>query len=80
MRAEIIAESYLGPDSQGRVRPQVRPAKKQVFPPSLNIECSKKLINDYPIGTKFKLRVKLTNMKDTPFLYSYFGWHVEVIK
>jgi hypothetical protein len=35
----------------------------------------------YPVGTRFRLRVKLTDRQgDGDFLYAYFGWPAEVIE
>jgi hypothetical protein len=77
---EIIVESLMGEDSQGRPKRQIRPVNGQIFSRHLNVECSKKLVEQYPLGTRFKIRVQLTDMQGTPFLYSYFGWPYEVVK
>lgn len=53
------------------------------FPTHLHVECSKDLVNPtiYSVGTRFRLRVKLTDRQgDGEFLYSYFGWPVEVVE
>jgi hypothetical protein len=76
----VIVESFVGPDSQGRSRPQVRPIKGQIFDSGLRVECSMDLINKHPLGTKFRIRAKLTAMQGAPFVYSYFGWPYEVVK
>ena len=35
----------------------------------------------HPVGTRFRLRVKLTDRQSGgEFLYSYFGWPVEVVE
>jgi hypothetical protein len=77
---EIVAEIVDGRDSMGRAKRQVRPISGQGLDPSLNIECARKLREDHPIGTRFRLRVQLTDMNGTSFLYSYFGWPVEVLR
>ncbi len=77
---EIVVESVVGEDSQGRPKLQIRPVKGQIFKTHLNVECSKKLLTDYPLGTRFRIKVQLTDLKGTPFLYSYFGWQHEVVK
>jgi hypothetical protein len=76
---EIIVESVVGTDSQGRPKRQIRPVKGQIFDTNLNVECSKSLSEKYPLGTRFKIRAQLTDMDGTPFLYSYHGWPFEVI-
>jgi hypothetical protein len=76
---ELVVHSVMGQDSQGRPKIKIRPIAGQVYGPELNVECSKKLSEKYPIGTRFKIRVQLTDMQGTPFLYSYFGWPYEVM-
>jgi hypothetical protein len=76
---EIVVHSVLGTDSQGRRKRQILPIPGQKFSASLNVECSKKLTTRYPIGTRFLIRAKLTDMQGVPFLYSYFGWPYTVL-
>ena len=76
---EIVAQIVMGQDSMGRPKRQVRPVAGQGLDTSLNIECARKLREDNPIGTKFQMRVQLTDMEGTLFLYSYFGWPVEIV-
>lgn len=76
----IVVESFMGPDSQGRQRPQIRPVRGQIFDHNLKVECSMALLDNYPLGTRFRIRAKLTAMQGTPFVYSYFGWRYDVVK
>ena len=76
----IVVETLWGRDSMDRPKIVVRPIAGQAFDSSLNVECSKSLIDDYPLGTRFRIRAKLTDMAGAPFLYSYFGWQHEVVK
>lgn len=58
----------------------IRPAAGQEIPTTLHVECSKKLSKDYPVGTKFRIRAKLTDREGGgEYLYSYFRWPVEVL-
>ena len=51
------------------------------MPAGLHVECSKTLSKAYPVGTKFRIRAKLTDGEDGgEYLYSYHGWPVEVLK
>ena len=77
---EIVAEIVNGSDTKGSPKRQMRPIPEQGLDPKLNIECARKLREDYPVGTRFRIRVKLTDMNGTLFLYSYFGWPVEVLR
>ncbi|MFM2275309.1 MAG: hypothetical protein RL211_1181 [Pseudomonadota bacterium] len=76
----IVVQSVMGRDSMGRPKLQIRPMEGQGLATTLNVECSKKLRDDYPVGTKFRIQAQLTDMDGTPFLYSYYGWPVEVLK
>ena len=79
---EIIVESFR-PASKSGLHGEVhmRPAPGQFYPQSLKVECAKRLTRDYPVGTRFKIRVKLTDREgEGEYLYSYFGWPVEVVK
>ena len=77
----IVAESYrFGPrGDKGEIR--VRPIQGEIFPTSMNIECSKKMRYNHPVGTKFKIKVKATELTETntQFLYCYYNWPYEVV-
>lgn len=79
----IVVETFYPSETSGRHGPvHVRPAKRQIFPQELFVECSKDLIDTkrFPVGTKFRLSVKLTDRESgTPFLYSYYGWGYEIV-
>ncbi len=46
----------------------------------LQVECAKKLSRDYPVGTQFRIRAKLTDREGKgEYLYSSFRWPVVVI-
>lgn len=58
----------------------IRPCKGQGYPETLHVECSKKLSRDYPVGTKFRIRAKLTDREGGgEYLYSHFRWPVQVL-
>lgn len=78
-----VVESYYPDNTSGLHGPvHIRPVPGQEFPTYLRVECSKDLMNPriHPVGTRFRLRVKLTDREGGgEFLYSYFGWPVEVL-
>ena len=78
---EVVVESYRAPATAGlHGSIHVRPIPGQVFSPSLRVQCSKNLSRDYPVGTKFRIRVKLTDKEARgEFLYSSYRWPVEVL-
>jgi len=77
----IIAESFVPSDMSGRHgKVHMRPAPGQPFGQDLLIECSKALTTEHPVGTRFRMRVKLTDRESGgEFLYSYHGWKVDVL-
>lgn len=77
---EIIVESYFESGSGLHGIVHIRPAKNQYHPQHLRVECSKDLIRLYPVGTQFKLKVKLTDRKGgQPFLYCHYKAQYEVV-
>ena len=52
----------------------IRPIPGQAYSPTLSVQCSRRLSNLYPVGTRFLLSAKLTDrLGGTPFLYAYHG-------
>jgi hypothetical protein len=78
----ILVESYRPASTSGLHGPvHIRPCAGQGFPTSLHVECSKSLSRNYPVGTVFRLRCKLTDLKGgRAFLYSHFKWAYDVIQ
>lgn len=78
----VIVETYKADRTSGLHGPvHVRPVAGQGLATTLRVECSKKLINDYPVGTKFKLRAKLTDREGSgEFIYSSYRDPIVVVK
>ena len=69
---DVVVESFSGGGSV-----HIRPIAGQMFSPTIRVECSRELtdLNKYPLGTKFKIRAKLTDREsDGEFLYSSYKW------
>lgn len=78
---EIIVESYYEKGSGLHGCIHIRPALGYKYPQNLRVECSKDLTTKYKVGTKFKIRVKLTDrMGSGTFLYSSYKWQYVVIE
>jgi len=78
----IIVESFNVLDKSGRHGSvHIRPVPGQgLFKPNMFVECSKTLSTDYPIGTKFRIRAKITNREGgAAFIYSHYSWHYDVV-
>lgn len=78
---DVVVESYLPKRTSGlHGRVHVRPVPGQPFSPALQVECAKQLTRDYPVGTRFRLRAKLTDREGGgEYLYSSYRWRVEVL-
>lgn len=77
----IVAESFTPRNTNGRHGlVHIRPAKDQPYSQTLFVECSKDLSEKYPVGTQFRIKVKLTDKEGGGrYLYSYHGWRHEVV-
>lgn len=74
---EVAVESVADARSG---KPRIRPMAGQAFAPSLAVQCSRSLADDYPVGTRFLVSAKLTDrLGGTPFLYVYHGDPVVVL-
>ncbi len=77
----VEVESYLPAKTSGlHGNVHIRPCEGQEFPRNMHVECSKSLSKNYPVGTRFRIRAKLTDREgEGDFLYSYFGWKYDVL-
>ena len=78
----VVVESFLPHSTSGlHGGIHIRPTAGQGIPTTLLVECSKKLSKEYPVGTKFRIRAKLTDREGGgEYSYNYFRWPVEVLK
>ncbi|MEP7210530.1 MAG: hypothetical protein ABI740_06810, partial [Alphaproteobacteria bacterium] len=73
----IEIESFEAKRRGGGTSPvQLRPVAGQRFATDLLVEGSKSLTQDYPVGTRFKVQVALTDRPDGggQFLYTSWQW------
>jgi len=77
----VLVESYF-PDSTSGLHGlvHIRPCAGQGFPNDMHVECSKSMANDYPLGTRFRIRAKVTDKQGgRDFLYTSWRWKYEVL-
>lgn len=77
---EVVVETYraVGEPSSSGVR--VRPLPGQGYSVHMNVECSKSMRQNHPVGTRFLIQATLTSKEGgSPFLYSYFQWPYRVL-
>ncbi len=79
----IKVESYYESGSGLHGDIHIRPLTGQSpFETWMRVQCSKNLSDTkfYPVGTKFIIQAKITDReRGTPFIYSSYAWHYEVI-
>ena len=78
---DIIVESFRLSNTSGRHgKIHVRPVAGQGYP-EIYVECSRNLKENHPIGTKFRIKAKLTDRQEGgEYLYSPYRWPYEVIE
>jgi len=79
----IIVESFIPNDPSGRHGlVHIRPLPLQdPYHESMFVQCSKELSYNYPVGTRFRIKAKITSSPGSkPFIYSSYRWEYEVLK
>lgn len=74
----VVIETYenLGEPAAERIR--ARPIPGQGLDTSMKVECSNGMRTRYPVGSKLKIRAKITNREGgTDFLYTHYSWPYE---
>ena len=77
---KVIVESYheAGSGLHGKVH--IRPVQGQGYPTALRVRCSKSLSKNHPVGTRFRIFVKLTDRQGgSEFLSSHHSWDYEIV-
>ena len=78
----IIVESYKPTNTSGlhgdiHIKPI---AGQEPYTEDMHVECSKVLSNDYEVGTRFKIKAKITSKESGKlFAYSHYSWDFEVL-
>lgn len=77
----VEVESFALGAGQGSLqRLGLRPMPGQKFSPGLLVQGNKSLVNDYPVGTRFKVQVALmTTPTGSQYLFSSWQWDTTVL-
>lgn len=77
----IVVESFRPSSTSGRHGDiHMRPVAGQpLFSQNLFVECSRSLLTNYPVSTKFRIKAILSENKGTQFVYSYYKWPYKVV-
>ena len=79
--SSIIVESVWGNNGVQHGNVHIRPIPGQEpFTPDMFVECSNSMKLDYPVGTRFRIKAKITCKEGgNPFIYSHYTWPFEVL-
>ena len=76
----IEAESFAVEKGAQKGQVALRPAKGQKVPTTLLLEGNKALLQDYPVGTRFKLQVSLAQRPGgEDYLFTSWQWDARVL-
>lgn len=78
----IIVESYKPEINRGyHGEIHIKPiAGQEPFTEDMHVECNKVLSNEYELGTRFKIKAKITSREGgKPFAYSHYKWPFEAL-
>lgn len=77
---EVIVETFRAKGEWGSSKIRVRPVAGQGLDINLRVECSKKMREQCPIGSKIRIMLKLiTNENGSSFLYAHHNANYKVL-
>ena len=77
---QVVVETYAGVKPGKSSKIHVRPIKDQIYPSTMDVECSRDMRERHPIGTRFRIYAKETSREGGKlFLYSRYDWPYEVV-
>lgn len=71
---DIVIETYAAINENSSSKIRARPVKGQGLDTGLKVECSKTMREKFPLGSKIKVRAKITNRQGTIFVYTRYDW------
>ena len=77
---QVIVETYHAVKSGKASRIHARPVEGEAFPTTMDVECSRAMRKEHPVGTRFRIWAKETDREGgKPFLYTSWRWPYEVV-
>jgi hypothetical protein len=76
---EIVIQTYEASGTSSNKPIRARPVAGQGLSIKLNVECSTKMREAYPVGTFMIVRAKITDVEGTPFVYTHYNWPYKVV-
>lgn len=76
-----MVESYRAAHTGGMHGPiHVRPVAGQGYATDINVRCPHEMKRNYPVGTRFWIKAKLTDREGgSPFLSTHHSWPFELV-
>jgi hypothetical protein len=59
----VIVETFLNPGEPSDAVYRVRPVNAQIFPTAMRVQCSRAMLEVFPLGSKLRLPVELVENK-----------------
>lgn len=78
---QVEVESYCPANTSGlHGTVHIRPVAGQGLPTNIHVRCPKELSYSYPVGTRFRIKAKLTDREGGgEFLHSHHSWPYTVL-
>jgi len=76
----VIVETFVPVGESSNASIRVRPVPEEGFPEGTRVQCSRKMREHYPLGTRFRLHLRLRETGDGPCLYAHHDAHYEVLE
>lgn len=77
---QIIIETYSEVKSVKSSHIHARPVAGEIYPQTLDVECSRAMRRQHPVGSKFRVWAKLTDRKGGgEYLYTSWQWPYDLI-
>jgi hypothetical protein len=75
----VVIQTYraVAEASPHSIRARVLPG--QDLPETMRVECSSKMRESHPVGTRFKIKAKIKQTSNDPHLYTSYQWEYETM-
>lgn len=78
---QVAIQTYRNSGETSSKAIRARPLAGQGLSASMHVECSSKMRNQYPVGTIFVVRAKITSREGGPdFVYTSWQWPYKVVQ
>jgi hypothetical protein len=80
MYTDVLIQTYVNSGEASVSSVRARPYPGQKFSTHMNVECSKRMRAEYPVGSIFLVKAKLTDREGGgQFLYTHHSWSFRVL-